>query len=317
MNINRFLMLTLAGASFGFAGDLRLGIIGTDSSHTPAFTKLLNDPTSPDHISGAHVVAAYKGGSPDIKESASRVEGYADEIQKKWDVKIVPSISDLCPLVDGVLIESVDGRPHLAQFREAVKCGKPVFIDKPVAATLADARSIADLAAKASIPWFSASSLRFSEIKEMKNVESTGAIVWAPGPMETHHQLDLTWYGIHGVEMLYTILGIGCVEVSRMSSSNEDVITGRWADGRLGVLHLERPYGKYGAVEFLKGQKIDARPDIPVNYVPLVQQIVRFMQTQTPPVSNAETMEMFAFMDASQKSLQHKGAAVKLSDEHY
>ena len=317
MNMKCVLLLAFSGASLVGAEDLRLGIIGTDTSHATAFTKVLNDVTAPDHIGGARVVAAFKGGSPDVAESAKRVDEYADEIQKKWNVKIVSSIAELCPAVDGILLESVDGRPHLAQFQEAVKCGKPVFIDKPLASTLEDARAIAALAAKANVPWFSASALRYSEIQDMQNADVTGAMVWAPGPTEPHQQLDLTWYGIHGVEMLFTILGPGCVEVSRMSSSSEDVITGRWSDGRLGVVHLERPYGKYGAIAFIKGQKIDSRPDVKVSYIPLVQKIVEFMHTGKPAVANSVTLEIFAFMDAAQKSVQLNGAAVKLaSDQH-
>jgi hypothetical protein len=298
-----------------FGDDLKLGIIGTDTSHATAFTKLLNDSLTPEHIGGARVVVAFKGGSPDIEESVKRTEEYAGEIQKKWDVKIVSTIAGLCPLVDGILLESVDGRSHLTQFREALKCGKPVFIDKPLASTWEDARAIADLAAKAKVPWFSASALRYSEVADMQSADVTGAIVWAPGPSEPHHQLDLSWYGIHGVEMLYTILGKGCIEVSRMSSASEDVVTGRWPDGRLGVVHLERPYGKYGAIAFVKGEKIDSRPEVKVSYVPLVRQIVEFMHTGKPAVGNDITLEMFAFMDAAQKSVQQNGAIVKLAIE--
>jgi hypothetical protein len=311
--MKRFLPLAIIAASLLYGEDLKLGIIGTDTSHATAFTKVLNDVTAADHIGGARVVAAYHGGSPGIEESAKRVAEYAAELQQKWDVKIVPSIADLCPVVDGILLESVDGRPHLAQFQEAVKCGKPVFIDKPLASTFEDALAIAALAGKSNVPWFSSSALRYSEVQDMSGPDVTGAIVWGPGPLEPHQQLDLTWYGIHGVEMLYTILGTGCVEVSRMSSPNEDVVTGRWQDGRLGVVHLERPYGKYGAIAFLKGQKIDVRPDVKVSYIPLVQQIVTFMHTGKPAVANDVTLEMFAFMDAAQKSLSQNGAAVKLA----
>jgi hypothetical protein len=141
------------------------------------------------------------------------------------------------------------------------------------------------------------------------------AIVWAPAPMEPHHQLDLSWYGIHAVEMLYTLFGAGCVEVSRMSSPDSDVITGRWKDGRLGTVHTQRPYGKYGGVVFLKDRTLAAKPDIPIDYVPLVQQIVTFMQTKVPPVANEETLEIFEFMDAAQKSVQEGGKAVKLERE--
>ncbi len=311
MKGNTFFIALLAVWPLG-AADLKLGIIGTDTSHVTAFTRVLNDANGSDHVAGARVVAAFKGGSPDIEESAKRLDQYASELHDKWGVQIVPAISDLCPLVDGILLESIDGRPHLAQFREAASCGKPVFIDKPLASTLADAIEIARVAKQKNIPWFSSSSLRYSAVADMKSPDMTGAIVWAPGPAEPHHQLDLSWYGIHGVEMLYTLFGTGCEEVSRISSADADVVTGRWKDGRLGTVHLQRPYGKYGAVVFLKGQKLDAKPDMQFSYVPLVREIVHFMETKEPPVPNETTLEMFAFMDAAQKSVAEGGKEVKL-----
>jgi len=147
----------------------------------------------------------------------------------------------------------------------------------------------------------------------MKSPDAIGAIVWGPGPMEPHHKLDMTWYGIHAVEMLYTLYGTGCVEVSRMNSPEGDVITARWQDGKLGTVHLQRPYGKFGAVVFLKGEKLNAMPEIDFSYVPLVRQIVEFMQTKKPPVPNDVTLEMFAFMDAAQRSAASGGRAVALS----
>jgi hypothetical protein len=298
--------LSLFALAVASAQELRLGIIGTDTSHSIAFTKALNE-------MGQHVVAAYKGGSPDIEESASRVDKYANELKDKWNVKIVDKISDLCPLVDGILLESVDGRPHLAQFREAVECGKPIFVDKPLASTVEDAKAIAKLAEEKHVPWFSTSSLRYGPIEDLKNPDTIGAIVWGPGPTEVHHKLEMTWYGIHAVEMIYTLLGPGCVEVSGTKSADEDVLVGRWKDGRLGTVHLQRPYGKFGAVAFLKKNKLQAAPEIPVDYVPLVKQIVTFMQTKNPPVPHEVTLEIFAFMDAAQRSESANGKAMPLA----
>lgn len=308
-----FLLCSLLLSSL-HAADLRLGIIGTDTSHATAFATTLNDPNSPNHIAGAQITAAFKGGSPDVQESSSRVEKFAAQLRDKSGVRFVSKIEDLCPLVDGLLLESVDGRTHLEQFRQAAACGKPVFIDKPLASTLADALQIAQIAREKHIPWFSSSSLRYSAIAEMRNPDMTGAIVWAPGPTEPHQPLDLSWYGIHGIEMLYTLFGPGCQEVSRTSSPDSEVLVGRWRDGKLGVVHLQRPYGKYGAIVFEKNQHQDARPDVSFSYVPLVKEIVAFMQTKNPPVPNAVTLEMFAFMDAAQRSVKEGGKAVPLSD---
>jgi Oxidoreductase family, NAD-binding Rossmann fold len=303
-------LFVLAASSFG--ATLRLGIIGTDTSHSIAFARVLNDENDKNHVPGARITAAWKGGSPDIEQSTSRVEKFSSELKEKWGVKFVDSISQLCQESDGLLVESIDGRLHLDQFRQAAECGKPIFVDKPLASTLADAREIARLAASKGIRWFSASSLRFSPITGLKSADTTSAIVWAPGPLEKHHALDLSWYGIHGVEMLYTVLGQGCVEVSRVSTADTDVVTGKWRDGRMGTVHLQRPYGKYGGIAYLKDQKINAMPDVAFNYADLVREIVKFMESKTPPVANAETLEMFGFMDAAQRSLGQNGALVKL-----
>ena len=141
-----FILALIVSTSCACASDVRLGVIGTDTSHLIEFTKLLNDPSTPGHVSGAVVVAAFKGGRPDIPISRDRVDGFSQELQQQWHVRFVSRIGDLCPLVDGILLESVDGRAHLDQFRQAVVCGKPIYIEKPLASTLADARQIAQIA---------------------------------------------------------------------------------------------------------------------------------------------------------------------------
>lgn len=302
-----------AAALLAPAADLRLGIVGTDTSHAVAFTSLLNDPTHKDHIAGARVVAAFKGGSPDLKESASRVDKLADELKTKYGVEIVPDIATLLTKVDAVLLESVDGRPHLAQFREIVKGRKPVFIDKPLASTLADAREIARIARENGIPWFTSSALRFGDgMAEMRIEGLNGVMAWGPGPLESHHQLDLTWYGIHTVEVLYTLLGTGCVEVSRTFADDAEVVTGRWQDGRVGTIRLHRPYSAFGATVFSPKLIRSSDKELYSGYRNLLREIVAFFQTGKPPVKEAETMEMFAFMDAAQRSREAGGAPVKL-----
>jgi hypothetical protein len=305
--------LLLTASPWAFGADLRLGIVGTDTSHAVAFASLLNDPASPDHLPGARIVAAYKGGSPDIPDSASRVGKFADELHSKYDVEIVPDIATLLTKVDAVLLESVDGRTHLAQFREIVKGHKPVFIDKPLASSLRDAFEIAKIAKEAGVPWFTSSSLRFSDgMAALRIAGMNGASVWAPGPQEAHQELDLSWYGIHGVEMLYTILGPGCEQVWRTSTADQDVITGRWKDGKLGVLRLIRPYSSYGATVFSPKEVRSNEKDLYTGYRVLVVEILKFFETGVSPVPQQETLEMFEFMDASQRSVKAGGAPVPI-----
>lgn len=290
---------------------IRIGIAGTDTSHVPAFTSILNDPNHKDHVPGARVVAAFKGGSPDLPSSWDRVDKYAEEIRAKWGVEIVPDIPTLLAKVDAVLLESVDGRAHLPLFREIVKGGKPVFIDKPLAASLADAREIARLARERNVKWFSTSSLRFGPgIEGVRLPDAAGVITWGPGPFEKTHELDLSWYGIHAIEMLYALMGPGCVEVTRLHTENADLVSGRWKDGRTGAVRLGRPSSPYGAAVF--GPKgVSANVDkIYTGYAPLVREIVRFFETGQPPVSEEETLELFAFMEAARVSKQRGGAPV-------
>jgi hypothetical protein len=295
-----------------FAADIRVGIIGTDTSHVPAFTKMLNDASDPAHIPGARVVAAYKGSSPDIESSRTRVDKFADEIKTKWGVEITPDISTLLSKVDAVLIESVDGRAHLAEVRPVFAAKKPVFIDKPLASTLADAREIARLGREAGVPWFSASSLRWSEIAEMKSPGILGVDTWGPGPLEEHHQLDLSWYAIHPIEVLFTLMGTGCEEVTRMVGDTADKITCRWKDGRIGSVRALRPYGPYGAVVYRKDGVAQSPAKPRTGYEPLVKEIVRFFETGRPPVPNEETLEIFAFMDAAQRSKEAGGKPMRI-----
>jgi Oxidoreductase family, NAD-binding Rossmann fold len=298
------------------AQDLRVGVIGTDTSHVPAFAKLLNgDSTGADHIAGARVVAAFKGGSKDIEESASRVDQYADEVRAKYGVEIVPDIATLLSKVDVVLLSSVDGRIHLEQARAVIAAHKPVFIDKPLAATLDDALEIARIAKAAGVPWFSSSSLRFGAIgTAMKLPNLTGATTWGPGPFEPHHPLELAWYAIHPVELLYTIMGTGCESVTRIAGKDADVIVGRWKDGRIGTVNAVRPYSDYGAIAFRGRESVEShpKPGAATDYRPLVQEIVKFFQTGKPPVPNPETLEIFAFLDAAQRSKEQGGKPVTL-----
>lgn len=295
------------------AAELRLGIIGTDTSHVTAFTKILNDPTSPDHIPGARVVAAYKGGSPDVESSRTRVDKFAETLRTQWKIEFYSDIPAMCKKVDAVLLESVDGRVHLEQAKQVIAAGKPLFIDKPLASTLEDAREIARLAKSAGVPWFSSSSLRFGEIgKNMKFPDTTGVITWGPGPLEEHHHLDLSWYAIHPIELLYTLMGPGCEEVTRTTTDGADAVVGRWKGGRIGMVKAVRPYAGYGAVVFRPKSVEQSNPKAASGYRPLLVEIVKFFETGQPPVPNEETLEIFAFMDAAQRSKAAGGKPMPL-----
>lgn len=296
---------------------LRAGIIGLDTSHVVAFTKLLNADQQKPALAGVRVVAAYPGGSADIPDSSNRLAMFTNTLRDQYKIEIVSSIKELLDKVDVVLLESVDGRPHLEQVKPVLAARKPVFIDKPVAGSLADAIEIFELAKKYKTPCFSSSSLRYYDgVASLKTDPKLGKVVGCavhgPCTLEPHHP-DLFWYGVHAAEMLYTLMGTGCETVARVHTKGADVVTGTWQDGRVatfrGIRGAAAPYG--GLVYGEKG----VAPLTPKGgYEPLVAEIVKFFHTGVAPVSAEETIELFAFMEAADESKRQKGAPVSVTE---
>ena len=316
MPIAFLLTVSAVCAGTASAADLRSGIIGLDTSHVTAFTKLLNDGADPQHVAGGKVVAAFKGGSPDIESSISRVDGYTKELVDKYGVKIYDTIPELCKNVDAVLLESVDGRPHLEQVKPVFAAGKPVFIDKPVAGSLKDAVEIFRLAAEAKVPCFTASSYRYykslTDVLKQDIGEVRSCISIGPCTYEPHHP-DLFWYGVHATEALFTVMGPGCETVVRTATPDTDIVTGTWKDGRTGTLYGIRTSGTPHKVVVF-GSKAVAEQENSGDYAPLVAEIMKFFQTGVAPVSPQETINMFAFMEGADESKRQGGAPVKISD---
>lgn len=287
---------------------IRAGIIGLDTSHVVAFAQLLASPKASEELKKVKIVAAYPGGSPDLPQSWDRVKDYTEKL-RGMNVEIVDSIDALLKKVDVVFLESVDGRPHLEQARPVIAAGKPLFIDKPMAASLADGMEIFRLAKEKNVPCFSSSSLRFaSGFQAARSGKSPfgevrGCVAWGPLHLEPHHP-DLFWYGIHGVETLFTIMGPGCKTVTRVAP---DKVVGVWKDGRQGTF-----IGKEGYGATVEGSLKTGDAGTYEGYEVLVKEIVRFFETGKPPVSAEETLEVLAFMEAADESKRQNGAPVEI-----
>ncbi len=328
-NRRKFIRMTaLTGAGLTFSGSLsplfaqsgqlkgkRVGIIGLDTSHAVAFTKTLNAENAAAEYGGYKVVAAYPQGSKDIKSSVDRVPGYVKSV-KELGVEIVDSISALLKKVDVVFLESNDGRVHLEQALPVLKARKRMFIDKPIAASYKDAKAIFEAAKKYNSPIFSSSSLRYmdgmTETRNGKIGKILGAQTFSPAHLESTHP-DFFWYGIHGVEMLFTLMGTGCKSISRVSTPETDLVVGVWDDNRIGTFRGTRK-GKsdYGATVF--GDKANVVLGKFQGYNPLLIEVVKFFDTGVVPVQPEETLEICAFMEAADLSKARGGAAVSIDE---
>jgi len=295
---------------------LRIGIIGLDTSHVIAFTRVLNNAGSKGPLANCRVVAAYPKGSPDIESSVSRVPKYTKQI-KQMGVTIVPSIPKLIDRVDAVLLETNDGRPHLRQVLPVLKAGKPVFIDKPLAGSLADAVAIFQASKKYDTPVFSSSSLRYMSGAQAIRAGKIGTVkhaeAYSPCSLEPTHP-DLYWYGIHGVEALFTMMGPGCLSVKRtVHTQAMDEVVGKWSGGRVGIFRGYRKGGKRGYGGSAKGTKGEMSAGKYEGYRSLVVDIVTFFRTGKPPVDPRETLEIYAFMSAADESKRQDGGEVTLT----
>ena len=307
----------LSGILFTVQAQIKIGIIGLDTSHAIAFTKFLNGEDKKEEFKDFKIVAAYPYGSKTIKSSFDRIPGYIEQV-KGLGVEIVPSIADLLKKVDYVMLETNDGNLHLEQAYEVFKAGKPMFIDKPLGATLAQSIAIYQLARDYNVPIFSSSSLRFvpqnQKLRKGEYGKILGADCYSPATREKTHP-DFGWYGIHGVETLFTIMGTGCVSVNRMSAEGTDVVVGLWGDGRIGTFRGRRT-GKsiYGGTAFTdKG----AEPVGPYQgYEVLLTEILNFFKTRIAPVPEEETLEIFTFMEASNESKRNEGRIVLMEDTY-
>ena len=313
MNFSRWFAALFTG-SLTFtvqAEDLRIGMVGLDTSHVIAFTRVLNDDTDKNHVAGARMIAAVKDSSPDVESSYTRVDKYTAELTGKWGVKLYPTVTELCRHVDAVMIENVDGRPHLKHAIDVINAGKPLFLDKPLAGTLADCVKIYRLAKRHNVPVFSSSSLRFAKATLAARAGKHGKVLrcetFSPAHLEPHHP-DLFWYGIHGVESLFTVMGSGCVSVQRGTTEDGKImVTGKWKDGRIGIFREGKGYG--GTAQCESGEHPVGGYD---GYAPLVEAVVKFFKSSKSPVAARETLEIYAFMQAADESKAANGKEVPL-----
>lgn len=297
------------------APKIRVGMIGLDTSHVPAFAKFFNGPKLEGDLAGIKVVAAYPGGT-DIPPSKNRVAMFTEQI-RGMGIEIVDTIPKLLEKVDVVLLESVDGRIHREEATPVIKAGKPLFIDKPIAGSLVDAIAIFELAKQHKVPCFSSSSIRFGAgFQELKKNETLGEIAGAEtwGPCSyLEGTPDLFFYGVHGVEGLYTLMGPGCESVSRIQTADADLVSGAWKDGRAGTYRgIRRNKAEFGAVAF--GTKAIVPMTKGDGYEPLCREIAKFFKTGVSPVSPEETIEIMAFMEAADESKRQGGAPVAIKD---
>jgi hypothetical protein len=290
----------------------RIGMLGLDTGHCAGFTRLINAPNAGLTYNGYKVTAAYPKGTENITEWKNKIPAITEDV-KKLGVEIVNSMEELLEKTDVVLMTCIDGNRHLELSLPVFQAGKPLFIDKPFAGSLFDAFAIAEAAKKYNVPLFSTSSLRY--LDGIENITEkigkvTGADVYSPCSIEKHHP-DLFWYGVHGVETLFAIMGAGCKSVKRTYTEKMDYVVGVWEDNRIGTFRGIRE-GKmsYGGTAY--GEKGIKYLDNYLGDKPLLVKVTEFYDSGITPVPIDETLEIFAFMEAAEESKRKGGIEIDM-----
>lgn len=288
-----------------------IAIVGCDTSHSVQFTRLLNDETQPDHIAGARIIAAVADPYGCIAGSGEKALKNAALLQSQYGVQLCEAIAELPENLDSIFILGTDGTRHLPQFIECVERGVPIFIDKPFTTSSEEAESIFRIAAERNVPVVSASSLRFEDnflaAQAACNGEKvTGADCYGYIELEPTAP-GFFWYGIHIAELLIAAMGTGLQHVTVTSQENYDVITGIWADGRVGTIRGSRqPHYQYGGTLHTAVEPIPfvVPNDTSYTYARLVDRLLGFIETGVSPFDPRETLEIIRFLELAEELRQ-------------
>lgn len=294
---------------------IRLGLLDFDTSHAVEFTKRLNhvDIAEAQWVDGAKVVIGCPGES---KLSPERIPGYTAQM-KKYEVPLVEKPADMIGKVDGMLIEAVDGSVHLERARPFLEAGIPCYVDKPFACSVADAKAMVALAERKKLPIFSSSSLRYATevvnyVEDAKHGKVLGASVFGPASLHERNP-GLFHYGIHAVEILYTLMGPGCERVTCTHTKDTDVATGTWKDGRVATVRGNRAGGSaYGFTGFAEKGSQSFAVGTGVIYRELLKKLVEMFKSGKAPVPATTMIEIVAFIEAANKSGANHGSVETL-----
>ena len=295
---------------------IRLGIVDFDTSHVLEFTRRLHHTGVPSEqwVDGAKIVIGCPG---DSKIMPDRIPGYTKEM-KALGIPLVAEPAEMIGKIDGVLIESQEGGRHWERAKVFLDAGIPCYVDKPFTCSVKDARQIIELAEKKRLPVFSSSSLRYApQIVDYLASDKHGRILGAAthGPASLHERNPgLFHYGIHAVEMLYTLMGPGCERVACLHTQDSDLVTGHWRDGRIGCVRgLRAGKADYGCVVFAEKSIDNIAVSASFIYRELLKKIVNFFESRRSPVDPRTTVEIVAFIEAAYQSGNNHGISERVA----
>jgi hypothetical protein len=285
----------------------KITLIGTDSTHCYAFAKLLNSSNSDWEIK--YAIRDYRS---ELPISVSRREKIEKEMSNNFDIQVFDFLTEeILTSTDAFIIASVDANLHVSQFKKIAQYKKPIFIDKPITYSSKDAKEIDKISKEQNAPYFSSSSLRFSESIVGSSEFVFGKSNWnltVEGPLTFERGIPgMFWYGIHIVEALLTIVPEdftidniqinkekNIIEIYLISKEKRAVLIGDLTGTSSFRGHI---YSNNKELLF------DVENDNMPLYQYLLTEIIAFFETQQSPVNFIETSRVLTLVEKINKEL--------------
>jgi len=292
--------------------DLKVALIGLDTSHTVEFARRMQAPDCPPElrVPGLRAVTCLRFSTPFMDEAG------LDERQgqlEAWGIRVTTDFEEAVADCHALMLEINDPAYHLEYFQKCAGLGKPLFLDKPLADTLENGRAIYDLARQQGTRVLSCSSLRFA-----RKLEEACAALPQPRYVSTFGPLgiapagsSIVWYGVHAFEMLQRALGRGARKVFARRDRAGVVTLIEYEDGRRGVVELTEGAYVYGGNLRDAGNCVPFVVDSSTLYSDQLQVVHRFFRGEDPPLQLEDTLEVMALLDAAERSSQ-RGSEVVL-----
>lgn len=283
---------------------IKIGVVGLDTSHSIEFVRRMQAPDCPadQKVAGLRATACLRFETPfqnrdGLDARQKTLEG--------WGVKVTESFEEAVADCDAIMMTINDAAFHLDYFRRCADLGKPIFLDKPMADTVAAGRMIFDLAAAKGLKVMSCSSLRYvTSLLEACRTIPQPAQASTFGPLgKAPAGSSIVWYGVHAFEMLERAMGRGAASVTVVRDQMGVVCVVAYKDGRRGVVELAEGNYSYGGTLRGEGKAVAFVADMSRAYTLQLIEIETFFRTGQMSLGLDDTLEVMALLDAAQQSL--------------
>ena len=285
--------------------EIKVALIGLDTSHTIEFARRIQAPDCPpdQKVSGLRATACLRFSTPFQNEDGLNLR---QKQLEDWGIKVTTDFNDAVKGCDAIMLEINDASYHLEYFKKCAGLGKPIFLDKPLADNIENGLEIVRLAKKNKVNAISASSLRFDAglIKacaEMPNptfVSVYGPLGVAPAGS------SIVWYGVHAFEMLEKAMGKGSACVTVRTDGAGVVAIMDYPDKKRGVVELTKGAWIYGGTLRNSETAISYSVVAGSLYANIMKEIEKFFRTGKASFNLEDTVEVMAMLDAAERSFK-------------